>query len=64
MRKQYIHFNDLPIKAYFSRNGNEWMKRSTRTAEIVKPEEYSGTWFYFGERELCIVGLHDRIATN
>ena len=58
--KQYIYFNELPVGANFSLNGNQWRKRSTRTAEIVG-SDYAGTWFYFKQRELAIVGLHSRL---
>ena len=61
MRRQYIYFEDLPIGARFSLNGYEWRKRSSRTSIIIKPEEYSRFWAYFGKRKLCIVGRHSRI---
>ena len=60
--KQLSYFAELPEKATFSRNGNLWLKRSSRTAEIVQPECYAGTWFYFAQKDLCIVGLHSRIS--
>jgi hypothetical protein len=53
--KYLIKFNDLPVNDKFSLNGNEYRKRSTRTAEIIKPETFSGTWFYFGKNELILV---------
>ena len=57
-RKQFAHFSKLPLNTHFSLNGNTFKKRSTRTAEIVKPHEYSGTWFYFRKKQLVIVDLH------
>jgi len=62
--RQYAYFSELPAGALFSKNGNQYKKRSTRTAEMVKPVEYSGLWFYFARREPCQVNLHDRLANN
>jgi len=58
---QYIYFNELPEQAIFILNGNQYRKRSTRTAEIIKPVEYAGTWFYFRKKDLCITGKHTRL---
>tara|TARA_Y100000361_G_scaffold25031_3_gene20092 strand:+ start:2304 stop:2495 length:192 start_codon:yes stop_codon:yes gene_type:complete len=58
MNQQYIYFKDLPIKSIFSRNGNQWIKKSMRTAQIVKPIEFNNNWFYFGDRDLCVVGRY------
>ena len=55
MRKQYIYFTDIPVGCEFSLNGNRWLKKSTRTACIIKPVEYTGTWFYFSKKDLCIL---------
>lgn len=63
MSKQYAYFKELPVTAIFSRNGNQYIKQSTRTAKIVKPVEYSNSWFYFGNRDLCIVNNHSRLST-
>ena len=42
-------FERLKVGATFSKNGNGWLKRSTRTAEIIRPNDqpYTGRWFYF-----------------
>ena len=64
MAKQYAYFNELPVTTIFSRNGNRYIKKSTRTAKIVKPVEYSNLWFYFGNRDLCIVNYHSRSSTE
>jgi len=53
MRKYQIDFQRVPIGQTFCSGGNEWFKRSTRTAHIIKPSEYSGVWFYFGNLENC-----------
>jgi hypothetical protein len=53
--KYLIKFSDLPTNENFSLNGNEYRKRSTRTAEIINPEMFSGTWFYFGKNELVLI---------
>lgn len=50
-RKYITQFNRLKTGSNFSKNGYKWKKRSTRTAEIVKPVEYKGKWFYFGQNE-------------
>ena len=56
MKKRYgIAFEGLKVGTKFSYNGNLWLKRSTRTAEIVKPEEHAGVWFYFGMNYQCII---------
>ena len=57
MNKQYVYFEELPLKTEFHLNGNTYRKRSSRTADLP---EYN-RWFYFGRRELVIVGTHDRI---
>ena len=59
--QQYVYFNEMPTSTVFHKNGNTYKKQSTRTARIVKPVEYAGNWFYFSMKELCIVGVHDRL---
>lgn len=46
-------FERLKVGATFSMGGNGWLKRSTRTAEIIRPNDqpYTGKWFYFGMTE-------------
>jgi hypothetical protein len=44
-------FNRLPVGTSFARNGNRWIKQSTRTAFLP---EYN-CWFYFGQHDVCIV---------
>lgn len=51
MRRYLTQFERVKVGANFSKNGNRWLKRSTRTAEITKPEIYAGRWFYFSQRE-------------
>ena len=63
MQQQYAYFSELPVSAEFSKNGNRWIKQSSRTARIIKPAEYSDVWFYFAKRELCTVGEHSRIQS-
>ena len=55
MRRHHIAFEDLRVSETFSYNGNIWRKRSKRTAEIVKPEEHAGVWFYFGRKDQCVI---------
>ena len=52
--KYYMRFEDVRVGDKFSKNGYQWFKRSTRTAEIVKGDN-AGTWFYFGNKELITV---------
>ena len=52
MNKQLREFYLDWVKGLeFEKNGNLWVKQSTRTARIIKPVEYSSRWFYFGKRE-------------
>ena len=60
MRKYQINFQRVPVGQTFFRGGNEWFKRSTRTAHIIRPEEYSGVWFYFRNLEKCTVYLQTK----
>ena len=46
-----VDFEDVKTGLEFEKNGNLWVKQSTRTARIIKPLEYSNVWFYFGQRE-------------
>ena len=57
--KYQTQFDRLPVNTVFSCNGNGYIKKSTRTASIVKPVEYSGTWFYFGKNELVNICKDD-----
>ncbi len=50
-----VYFENLNVDSEFKSNGNIWVKRSLKTAEIVKPVDLSGKRFYFGKRE--IVGV-------
>ena len=61
--KQYsTQFGRLKLRSVFSKNGNKWFKRSTRTAVIVKPKEYAGKWFYFSKNEQVIINNLDRLS--
>ena len=51
MQRYLTQFERVKKGALFSKNGNRWRKRSSRTAEITKPEIYAGRWFYFSQRE-------------
>ena len=59
--KYQTQFERLPVNTIFSLNGNSWFKKSTRTASIVEPIEYSGRWFYFGKNELVNICQDDII---
>ncbi len=41
------YFSQVNIGESFTYNGNLWLKRSSRTAEISRPCVSAGTWFYF-----------------
>lgn len=58
--RQYAYFADLPLHTEFVLNGNRCKKVSTRTAALL---EYGRT-FYFGKRDLCIVGAHSRLSAD
>lgn len=47
-------FKDIPLYREFTLNGNRYIKKSSRTAYIIKPDEYVGVWFWFGKNDLCI----------
>lgn len=47
-------FEEVRVGDQFSKNGYRWLKRSTRTAEIVKGK-HSGTWFYFRNKEFVTI---------
>lgn len=56
MRRYVINFDSLDVGASFSLNGYRWVKRSTRTAQVVKPSHYSAYWRYFAQRERVTIG--------
>ena len=64
MRKYQIDFQRVPVGQTFCKNGNEWFKRSTRTAHIINPVEYRGVWFYFGNLENCTVYLQTEFKSS
>jgi len=47
------YFKDIPTNSIFHFGGNQWIKKSKRTAQIIKPREYSERWFYFSKNDLC-----------
>lgn len=52
MRRQFsVYFYCLKIGTKFYRNGNTWIKKSTRTAHLV---EFNRR-FYFGQNDVCII---------
>jgi hypothetical protein len=56
----YAYFNELPVACEFSLNGTKFIKRSTRTAKLVE----FNRWFWFGSRDLCIVGKYSRLSKD
>jgi len=52
-----ILFEDLKVGRKFEKNGNFWIKKSTRTAGIIYPSEHSGRWFYFKNHDLVTIGI-------
>ena len=57
---QYAYFKELPVGALFSLNGTRYSKRSSRTAALVEFDR----WFYFGQKDLCVVGKYSRLAAD
>ena len=57
---QYAYFKELPVGALFSLNGTPFSKRSSRTAALVEFDR----WFYFGQKDLCVVGKYSRLAAD
>jgi len=57
---QYVYFKELPVGTLFSLNGTRFSKRSTRTAALVEFDR----WFYFGQKDLCVVGPYSRLAAD
>lgn len=47
-------FKDIPLYREFTFGGNRWLKKSSRTAYIIRPDEYVGTLFHFGKNDLCV----------
>lgn len=56
-RGQYEYFANLPNKTIFTFNGDWYQKVTTRTAKILQ----YGNKYYFGKRELCVVGRYCRL---
>ena len=57
---QYVYFKELPVGTRFSLNGTRFSKRSSRTAALVEFDR----WFYFGQKDLCVVGKYSRLAAD
>lgn len=55
MKQYLIQFDRLYVCATFFKNGNTWLKQSTRTARITAPVEYDTQWFYFKNNELVVI---------
>lgn len=45
-------FKNIEVGQQFKSNGTTYKKVSTRTGEIVAPEEYAGATFYFSAGDL------------
>ncbi len=57
--KYQTQFGRLPVNTIFNRNGLKYRKKSTRTAVIITPVEYSGKWFYFSKNDLITIRHQD-----
>ena len=55
MNKYHATFDELKVGVEFTRCGTTYIKQSTRTAVIIKPVRHSGWWFYFGNKDNCVV---------
>ena len=51
---QRIEFKRVKVGAEFNSSGNKWLKRSTRTAVLLEPIAYAGTWFYFSMNQRVV----------
>jgi hypothetical protein len=45
-------FKNIEVGQQFKSNGTTYKKVSTRTGEIIAPEEYAGATFYFSAGDL------------
>ena len=54
---QVARFEDVEVGVVFQNGGNIWRKKSSRTAVMVSPERYAGTWFYFKQYETVEIRL-------
>jgi len=50
-----IDFKRVKVGCEFNSAGNKWLKRSTRTAVLLEPIAYAGTWFYFSMAQRVVV---------
>lgn len=50
-----VAFSSLAVAAVFHFNGNVWVKKSTRTAEITEPVRFVGRWFYFSGSDMVTI---------
>ena len=48
-------FSNLDIGDHFRSNGDIWVKKSTRTAQIFEPVEYQKRVFYFSKNEPVVL---------
>ena len=60
--KYQTQFERLPFGLIFEKNGTIFRKKSSRTAEIIRPTEYAGTWFYFSANELANIEKKDIVS--
>lgn len=59
-KQQLAYFCELPVRTHYVSNGNRCIKQSSRTFYLPA----FGRWFYASQRELCLVGLHSRLAAD
>jgi len=52
-------FKDIPIGARFGNVSTIYVKKSSRTAGIVDPSRFKGTWFYMPMSDQYIAELKD-----
>ena len=55
LNTMYKTFKDIPLNTVFTFNGTQWLKRSTRTAELHGSPT---RWFYFGKNEVIKPHIH------
>lgn len=57
--KYQTQFERLPLGLIFEKNGVIYRKKSSRTAEIIRPDAYHGMWFWFSANELANIEKKD-----
>ena len=57
-------FKDIPIGCQFIALSTIYLKKSSRTAAIVSPSEYQGTWFYFAQKHQYVAEIPEDMTND